>query len=302
MTVQDGKGRPFPMRSKLFVPGSRPRLFSKAMDSAADAVCFDLEDSVMPAHKPAARAHVREFLLSKIATEKHIVIRVNDSRSPFFAEDLTAIVRPGVAIVTIAKAEDVSEINELAAVLSRFERERGISRPIAILPTIESPRGLRQAHAIASAHERVIGLQLGVVDLFLPLNITAQQKAATHHVRLQLRLAAGEVGLPCFDCAFPDFEDVDGFTTDAEIARSLGFSGKSCIHPSQVAAANKIFTPTAQEIATARQILEKAHHAAAEGLGAFALGGRMIDQPMIRHAEEIIELHSALCRNSNSEM
>jgi citrate lyase subunit beta/citryl-CoA lyase len=265
-------------------------------------VCFDLEDSVLPEHKAAARAHVREFLLSKTVTEKHIVIRINDLRSTFFAEDLTAVVWPGIAIVTIPKAEDSSEIEELGAVLSGLEKERGIGRPIAILPTIESPRGLRQAYAIASADERVIGLQLGLVDLFLPLNITGQQKAAAHHVRLQLRLAAGEAALPCFDCAFPDFKDVAGFTADAAIAHSLGFSGKSCIHPSQISAANKIFTPTPEEIATARQILEKAREAAAEGLGAFALGGRMIDQPMIRHAEEIIELHAALCRDKNSDV
>lgn len=302
MTVQDGKVRPFPMRSKLFVPGSRPALFSKAMDSAADAVCFDLEDSVLPEQKAAARVHVKEFLLSKAVMEKHIVIRVNDARSRFFAEDLTAIVWPRVAVVTIPKTEDSSEIEELAAALSRLEKERGIARPIAILPTIESPRGLRQAHVIASADERVTGLQLGLIDLLLPLGIEKQHSAATHHVRLQLRFAAGEAALPCFDCAFPDFKDTDGFTVDAAIARSLGFSGKSCIHPSQIPAANKIFTPTSEEIATARQILEHARQATAEGLGAFALDGRMMDQPMIRHAEEIIALHAALSRGSNSDV
>jgi citrate lyase subunit beta / citryl-CoA lyase len=302
MTLQGGNARLFPMRSKLFVPGSRPDLFSKAMGSAADAVCFDLEDSVLPEHKTAARAHVREFLLSKNVTQKHIVIRVNDFRSPFFAEDLTTVIWPGIAIVTLPKATDSSEIEKLAAVLSMLEKERGIGRPVAILPTIESPRGLRQAYAIGSADERVIGLQLGLLDFLLPLGITGQQKAAAHHVRLQLRFAAGEVALPCFDCAFPDLKDTDGFTADAAMARSLGFSGKSCIHPSQIPIANKMFTPTAEEITIAYRILEKARDAADQGLGAFALGGRMIDQPMIRHAEEIIELHAALCQGSDSHV
>lgn len=297
-----GKVEPSPMRSKLFVPGSRPALFSKAIGSAADAVCFDLEDSVLPEQKTEARAYVREFLQSKTVTEKHIVIRVNDSRSPYFAEDVTAIVWPGVAIVTIPKVADSLEIEELAVILSGLEKERGIARPIAILPTIESPRGLRQAHAIASADERVIGLQLGLIDLLLPLGIKEQHSAVTHHVRLQLRLAAGEAALPCFDCAFADFKDADGFTVDAAIARGLGFSGKSCIHPSQIPAANKIFTPTSEEIAIARQVLEKARDAAADGRGAFALDGRMIDQPMIRHAEEIIGLHAALCKASKSDV
>jgi citrate lyase subunit beta/citryl-CoA lyase len=278
------------MRSKLFVPASRPELFVKALQSTADAVAFDLEDSVLGAQKADARTRLREFVQQEIATDKVIVVRVNGMRTEFFSEDISAMAWPGIALVNLPKTEDAVEVQELAKLLSSLERERGISQPIAILPTIESPRGLRLAHAIAAADPRVAGLQLGSIDLLLPLGITIQNQAAAQNVRLQLRLAAGEAELPCFDGAFSDIEDIHGFTEDARVARSLGFSGKSCIHPRQIATANQMFSPTAEEVAGAQRILDTARDALARGQGTFALDGRMIDQPIIRQAMETIRL------------
>jgi citrate lyase beta subunit len=213
---------------------------------------------------------------------------VNDIHSEHFASDLSAVVWPGGAMIVLPKIEESSEIDEAATALLRLEQERGIPSPIAFLPTIESPGGLRQAHRIATADVRVVGLQLGLVDLFSSLGISAKDKAAAQYARLQLRFASGEAGVPCFDSAYPDFADAAGFAVEAAEARDLGFSGKSCIHPVQVATVNTIFSPTAEEIAGARRILESAREAAAEGEGAFALDGRMIDRPIIRRAEEIL--------------
>ncbi len=223
------------------------------------------------------------------------MVRVNGFHSTVLGEDLFAVVWPAVAVVSLPKVEDPLEIEELSAALSKLERERGLTRPIAIHPTIESPRGLRLAHAIAGAETRVAGLQLGLVDLFEPLGISQRDEFAAHHVRMQLRLAAAEAEVPCFDCAFPAFRDTEGFAAEAEAARGLGFSGKSCIHPGQIAAANQIFSPSAEEITTAHRTVRAANEAAAGGLGAFTLDGRMIDRPMIRRAEEILrfaERHS----------
>jgi citrate lyase subunit beta/citryl-CoA lyase len=149
------------------------------------------------------------------------------------------------------------------------------------------------------AHGRIAGLQLGLVDLFSSLGISAKDKAAAQYARLQLRFASGEAGVPCFDSAYADFADAEGFAVEAAVARDLGFSGKSCIHPVQVAPANTIFSPTTEEIAGARRILEKAREAAAEGHGAFALDGRMVDLPIIRRAEEILASYTDLDRDIN---
>jgi citrate lyase subunit beta / citryl-CoA lyase len=286
------------MRSKLFVPASRSELFSKAIRSAADAVAFDLEDSVLPEQKPAARVYLRDFLQQNIPPEKVVVVRTNSTRSDGFTSDLSAAIWPGVALVNLPKTEDPAEIYQLSEALSMLERERGIVQPIGILPTIETPRGLRQAHAIAAADARVAGLQLGLIDLLSSLDISSQD-AVVQHVRLELRLAAGEAGLPCFDSAFSNIADLEGFTADAIAARSLGFSGKSCIHPSQIASANQVFSPTAEEIATARRIVDKAREASAKGRGAFVFDGRMMDEPLIRHAEEILQ-HAAGMLEENS--
>jgi citrate lyase subunit beta/citryl-CoA lyase len=282
------------MRSKLFVPGSRPALFSKALHSDADVVCFDLEDAVLPARKAEARANVQTFLQANAETARVILVRVNSIRSTLVADDLSAVVWSGVAMVNLPKVEDSFEIEELSAALSKLERERGVARPIAILPTIESPRGLRRAHAIAAAEARVAGLQLGLVDLFEPLGISARDIFAAQNIRLQLRLAAGEAALPCFDCAFPNFADMDGFAVEAAGARGVGFSGKSCIHPTQIAPANQIFSPSAEEVAAAHRTVQAAREASAGGLGAFVLDGRMIEEPMVRRAEEIIQLAARL--------
>jgi citrate lyase subunit beta/citryl-CoA lyase len=291
----------FAMRSKLFVPGNRPELFSKALHSDADVVCFDLEDAVLPAQKVEAHGHVQACLQANAGTERVIMVRVNGIHSNLIAEDLSAVVRPAVAAISLPKVEDPLEIEELSAALAELERERGLTRPIAIHPTIESPRGLRLAHAIAGADARVTGLQLGLVDLFESLGISQRDKFAAHHVRVQLRLAAAEAKLPCLDCAFPAFGDAEGFAAEAEAARGLGFSGKSCIHPSQIAAANQIFSPSAEEIAIARRTVRAASEAAAGGLGAFTLDGHMIDRPMIRRAEEILRFAARYSRDGGGE-
>ncbi|MGB8481213.1 MAG: CoA ester lyase [Acidobacteriaceae bacterium] len=283
-------GRIDVMRSKLFVPADRPALFPKALASAADAICFDLEDSVLSAQKSEARRQLGEFLASESHTRKVILVRVNHVRSADFGEDLSAAVFPSVAMLALPKVEDPSEIKDAVAALATLEKKRNLKNPIGILVTIESARGLRLTESIAATDEQVAGLQLGLADLFEPLGIQQSDGAAVHHVRLQLRLAAGEAGIPCFDSAFANFKDEAGFVREAQAARGLGFAGKSCIHPSQIALANRIFSPSSEEIVAALRCIEAARAAETGGVGAFALDGRMVDAPFVRRAESILDL------------
>jgi len=276
------------MRSKLFVPASSPSLFRKALASDADTICFDLEDAVLPERKTEARSNLRELFAIGFHTSKMILVRVNHVHSAYFAEDLTAVVYPAVSALVLPKVGDSAEARDVADALPALERERGVQRRIAILATIESPRGLRLAREIADGNDRIAGLQLGLADLFEPLGVRRSDGGAAYQVRFQLRLAAGEAGIPCFDSAFANFKDEDGFAREAVEARRLGFAGKSCIHPAQIAAANRIFSPSTDEIAESRRIVEAARQASAIGLSAFALDGRMIDEPFIRRAEAIV--------------
>ena len=278
------------MRSKLFVPGVRPELFAKALAGDADALSFDLEDSVPERRKDEARANVAGFVRTQPVRDaaKVIVVRVNALGTPHFEADLLAVAGPGVALINIPKVESAEDIRAAVAVLERAESDNGIDAPIRLLATIETPRGLRLAAEIASAHPRVAGLQLGLADLFEPHGIDRHDRANLHAALYALRMAAAEAGVFAWDAAFADLEDADGFRAEAMMARRLGYVGKSCIHPRQVALANEIFQPDPEQIAAARRIVAASHEAGAQGRGAFVVDGRMVDLPFLKRAEAIV--------------
>ncbi len=277
------------MRSKLFVPGSRPELFAKALASAADALSFDLEDAVSEDQKADARKLVGEALGSPefAASRKIMIVRVNGLTTPHFEADLAAVIGPRLDLVNLPKVESVGDVRAAAQTLARLEAARGLVRPIGILANIESPRGLRLAAEIARADPRVAGLQLGFADLLEPLGIDRTNPAAIQQLQLMVRLAAGEAGLWTCDAAYGNIKDVEGYRTEALAAKRLGYLGKSCIHPSQIAPANDIFRPTEEEIAFAQRVVEAAGKATG---GAFTVDGRMIDAPFIKRAHAVLAI------------
>lgn len=278
------------MRSKLFVPGVRPELFAKALAGDADALSFDLEDSVPEARKGEARETVSALLQSAplLATAKIVVVRVNAVDTPYLAADLAAVARTGVDLLNLPKVESAQDVLAAVALLEKSEAANGVARPIGLLANIETPRGLRLAAEIASAHPRVAGLQLGLADLFQPLGIDRRDPVNVHATLYAMRMAAAEAGVFAWDAAFADIGDADGFRAEAGMARRLGYVGKSCIHPSQVALANQAFQPDAEEIAAARRIVAAAREAGAAGRGAFLVDGRMVDLPFLKRAEAIL--------------
>jgi citrate lyase subunit beta / citryl-CoA lyase len=283
------------MRSKLFVPGSRPKLFPKALAGEADGVSIDLEDAVEESHKAEARNSVGAFLRNgPIDSGKIIIVRINGLATPHFGPDLEAVVWPAVDLVNLPDAESAEQIRSTAQAIARLEAGRGIKPPIGILANIESPRGLRCAAEIAAADPRVEGLQLGFGDLFEPLGIDRTDVTAVRSIQLALRLAAGEAGIWAYDSAFAAVNDAEGFRAEAEAARRLGYLGKTCIHPSQVGLANAAFQPSKAEIAWSLRVVEATERAKREGIGAFLVDGRMIDAPFSRRAEATVVLAQRL--------
>lgn len=277
------------MRSKLFVPGSRPELFAKALAGEADAISIDLEDAVVEARKAEARALVGTWLREQHdARGKLLIVRVNAMDTPHFEADIAAVVQPGLHIVNLPKPGSVEEVRAASEAIARAERANGVTQPVRLLLNIETPRALREAAALAAADPRVMGLQVGLGDLFEPLGISRREVAAVQQVLLAVRLAAGEAGVEAWDGAFADVRDADGFLAEARLARHLGLAGKSCIHPSQVALANEAFRPTDAEIAHAVKVSEAAAAADAEGLGAYMVDGKMIDRPFVLRAQAIV--------------
>ncbi len=279
------------MRSKLFVPASRPELFAKALAGEADAISFDLEDAVDEAMKDEAREALGKFLHAlEPGHGKTIIVRVNGMGTPHFMADLEAIVgAPSLDLVNLPKAEGADDVRECAAALAKAER-RARRDPVSLLVNIESPRALRLAAEMAAASPRVAGLQAGWGDLIEPLDIDRYQLSVIEALLLQIRVAAGESGVFAYDGAYAKIHDAEGYRREAEVARRLGYLGKSCIHPVQVPLANAVFRPTDDEIAHSLKVVEAAQSAKDKGVGAFTVNGRMVDAPFVRRAEQVLAL------------
>lgn len=269
------------MRSKLFVPGARPELFEKALASEADALSFDLEDAVPADGKAAARARVGEFLRSDLsqASSKMIIVRVNGLDTPHFADDVAAMANTRVDLINLPKCDDARSVEAAATAIG----------DIRVLANIETPRGLARAAEIA-AHPSVAGLQVGLNDLFATLGIDRRRTDHVHAALWTIRLAAGEAERFAIDGAWPDISDEAGFCAEAMLSRSLGYFGKSCIHPKQVALANAVFAHDAAALDRAQRIMAASEAANAAGRGAFTLDGEMIDRPAIDQARKLLAL------------
>ena len=276
------------MRSKLFVPAIRFDLFEKALLSGADAVCFDLEDAVASDRKAEAREYLEPFLRDRSVASPKLLVRTNQVSAAGFAADLKASVWPSVSAITLPKVETPDDIHLAEKAIADLESSRAITTPLGILPTIESPRGLRIATEIANASPRVLGLQIGFADLLEPIGITPENVFARNQIRLMVRLAAAEADLDCYDSAFPDFTDLVAFQQHLDKALSFGFAGCSCIHPAQIEPANRTFTPSSMALAHARKIVEAAHEAAQRGVAVISVDGKMIDRPFILAAERLL--------------
>lgn len=277
------------MRSKLFVPGARPELFAKALAGDADAISFDLEDSVPADGKAAARARVVDCVRSDTARDagKTIIVRVNAPDTPFFADDLAALAVAGVDMINLPKIDDGPAARAAANAVAAATAANDRGDPVRLLVNIETPGALARSGEIARAHPAIRGLQVGLNDLFQPLGI-ARTPANVHAALWQVRIGAGEGAAFAYDGAWPDLGDEAGFRAEAELARDLGYLGKSCIHPKQVAVANAVFDGDAAALTEARRVIAAARAAAAEGRGAFLLDGKMVDRPMVARAEALL--------------
>jgi len=285
------------MRSKLFVPASRPELFAKALLSAADSISFDLEDAVAEARKDEARALLRDFLRSPEALSGHgktLIVRINAMDTPHFERDVADIVCPAVHWINLPKPESADDVRAAAQAVERAARAAGMAQAPRLLLNIETPRALRLAHEIASAHPLAIGLQVGLGDLFEPYGINRREPAAIAQVLMSVRMAAAEAGIAAYDGAFANIQDAEGFRAEAELACRLGFTGKTCIHPSQVATANAVFQPSAAELASALKVVSAAAQADADGVGAYVVDGKMVDRPFVLRAQAIVAQAQAL--------
>lgn len=276
------------MRSKLFVPASRPELFQKAESSEADAISFDLEDAVDDTRKAEARATLAAHLGKPRMHDKQVIARVNAIGTPDFEADIAAVLQDGLDIVNLPKVEDVEQLRHGIAQIESHQAMRTRLSPLGILVNIESAAGLQNVSEIARAHPWIIGLQIGFGDLFVPLGVDQNNLFAIAHVRWTVRMAAAQASINAYDGAFLDIASPAAFRENARAARDMGFMGKTCIHPSQIALANEVFCFDPDELAFAERVVSAANEAKAKGVGAFVVDGRMVDGPFISRALRVV--------------
>ena len=277
------------MRCKLFVPGSRPELFAKAMAGDADAISIDLEDAVDESRKDRAREEVARFLRELPADKaKTIIVRVNGVGTPHFERDIEAISGPGLDLVNQPMPESGDEVRACAEAMRRVAKAKGLAAPAGIMANIETPAAFRRAAEIAMADPLVKGLQIGFGDLLEPYGIERYDPRVVLHLQLGVKLAAAEAGIFAYDSAMADVKNVAFLREEAETARRLGFLGKSAIHPSQVAVINEVFRPTEAEIAHSLKVVASAKENADKGVGAWTVDGKMIDAPFVARAQAVL--------------
>ena len=258
------------LRSLLFVPGSRPERFDKALAAGADAVIIDLEDAVAPADKPSACGALRAWL----RPEHAVVVRINAADTPWFADDVTLCALPGVAAVMLPKAERADTIATLMAAGAR-----------SVLPLIESAAGFAALTTIAAA-PGVQRLVFGSIDFQLDLGMRDANEDELLYFRSQIVLASRLAGLAApIDGVSTAIDDAQALHTDVQRARRLGFGGKLCIHPKQVAGVHRGFAPGADELAWAQRVLAAS---AAAGGATIAVDGKMVDKPVLLRAERLV--------------
>lgn len=276
----------------LFAPANDATQVERALRHAgADAAILDLEDTVPPADKTRARRLAREAADGPRRTK--VYVRVNGVATPWFPGDLDAVVAAGLDGVVLPKTSGAADIQAADTRLARLESERGLAAgSIDLVPLIETARGIVALPEIAACGiVRVRRLSLGSVDLSLDVGFTATaEETELLVVRTQLVLWSRAAELePPIDTVYLDLQDAAGFENSCRRARALGFQGRLCAHPNQVPPANRIFAPTPEEVAWAKDVVAAFREAEAEGRAAIEVRGQFVDYPVVRRAERLLK-------------
>ena len=278
----------FVRRTMLMTPGNRQERLNKAADYPADALVLDLEDSVPPEEKPAARAMVAEALAGLSATDKELCIRINGLDTPFGKDDLDAIPWSLADSIMIPKVESPAQVHQLEQALAEADGLQGRHGPLEFIVMLETPRGILNAMAIADASDRSTALFFGSGDY------TSAMGAEIHPDVLQFPrsvvcAAAGAKRIQAIDAAyFLHVKDAQATYEDACIARRYGFAGKVVFHPNQIEVVNDAFTPTEEQLAAAREIVLAYEDARARGIGTMVVNGHFVAVDLVPPAQRLL--------------
>ncbi len=282
-------------RSLIFVPSNSRRFIDKAKTLNADITCFDLEDSVPINEKTAARETIIQALKQRTDYKTNVYIRINSFDSGMAFTDLKEIIQNGVDGIVIPKVDDENEVIDIIRFISILEDERGIKNgSIKLMPSIETAKGVVNAYSIAKADQRVNALIFGVFDFLYDMGLDYAENDGIEYVyaRAKIPVDAKAAGVAAIDAIWQNVDNTNGLMKDARVAKRLGYSGKSIIHPSQIDPVHNIFIPTKNEIEWAKKVIEALGQTmeGGSGKGAVKLEGKMIDAVHYKQAKAILNI------------
>ncbi len=276
-------------RSRLYLPGNEPKFMLNAALHSADGLILDLEDSVAPSEKDAARMLVRHALGTLDFRGAERMVRINQGERGL--TDLEAIVPMNTHLVLIPKCESADDVRRVAAKVDAVREAASVASPTFLMPIVESARGAIEAFAIASASEHVVALAIGLEDY--TADIGAERTAGGEEsawARAQVVNAARAAGVQPIDSVYSDVGNEEGLRASAARSKALGFDGMGCIHPRQIRVIHDAFAPGEAELERAKKIVRVFEDATAKGLGVVSLGTKMIDPPVVKRAVRTVEL------------
>lgn len=272
-----------PRRSRLYLPGNEPKFYVNAGLHEPDGVILDLEDSVAPGEKDAARCLVRNALRAVNFYGAERMVRINQGERGL--EDLDWVIPHNVNLVLIPKVEDPAQVTAVAGRIATLKPEGTVH----LMPIIESALGAWKAHEIAAAHPSVVALAIGLEDYTADIGAQRTNEGTeSFWARAQVINGAKAAHVQPIDTVFSDVTDMEGLRASVLEARSLGFVGKGCIHPRQIPVVHEALAPSRDEIDRAREIVCAFEHAEARGLGVVSLGSKMIDAPVVKRAQTTV--------------
>jgi len=277
-------------RSLIFVPGNNPRFLEKAKKIQADIVCFDLEDSVPNDEKTSARKLIKNALKSRSEYSSSIFVRTNSPLSGKISSDLKEIVQKGIDGIVIPKVNNVAELKKIQKTLSGLEKSKKL-KPIQIIPSIESAEGVVNSYLIASFGKRITAIVFGIFDLLNDLGVEyTNYSPGGKYARYKIPVDAAAAGISAIDGIWQDLKDLKGLQKDCNFGKSLGYVGKSVIHPDQISVVHKSFYPNKTEISWAEKVCKVYLESTKTGKGATTVDGKMIDEVHYKQAKALLDI------------
>ncbi|KRN32033.1 citrate (pro-3S)-lyase subunit beta [Liquorilactobacillus mali] len=282
-------------RTMMFVPGNNPAMVKDAGIFGADSIMFDLEDAVSITEKDAARYLVYEALRTIDYGDSELVVRINGLDTPYYKNDIKAMVKAGVDVIRLPKVESADMMKKLEKLVAEAEKEFGIEVGTTnLMAAIESAKGVINAYEIATSSDRMIGIALSAEDYTTDMKThrysDGQELLYARNVILH---AARAAGIAAFDTVFTNMDDEEGFYRETELIHQLGFDGKSLVNPRQIEMVNKVYEPTKKEILNAQGVIAAIEEAKRRGSGVISMNGQMVDRPVVLRAERVMRLAAA---------